>query len=341
MGKRSILDCTLRDGGYITNWYFSQKTISNLIEGLTAARLDYVEIGYINPAEKESGKSIFKNLQDANRYLPSKSKNTMYMAMMDCAQIGPLDVTPYSEGGIEGIRVVFYKHQVDEAMELCKSVKENGYKLFVQPMVTIDYSIEEYGALIQRVNELKPYAISIVDSFGYMGKKDFRTYFDLLDKQLIEGVKIGFHSHNNMQLAFVTAQDILEYETDRDLIIDASLLGMGRGAGNLNTEIITNYYNGLIENKYDLSKIIELISDEIKPIKDKHTWGYSPYLFLTGLYHCHPNFACFLLEKYDVSVEEFERFIQYIPKPMLTKCRRTYVEELYEKMKNEECKNEE
>lgn len=335
MDRCRILDCTLRDGGYITNWYFGANTMKNVIADLTNAGLDYVECGYINPSETEPGKAIFYDIEQIENYLPKDHKQTFYLAMADCAQILPEQITPYTGKSIEGIRVVFYKHQITEAMALCKSVKENGYKLFVQPMVTIDYSFEEYGKLLDQICNLDPYAVSIVDSFGYMNKQDFKNYFTLLDDKLKEDVIIGFHSHNNMQLAFITAQDVLDYKTDRTIVIDASLYGMGRGAGNLNTELITNYYNRLYGEKYDIREIMAIISREIMPIAKTHTWGYSPYLFLTGLYHCHPNFACYLLENHDVTVEQFERFIQRIPREMLTKCRRPYVEELYQKVKQE------
>ncbi len=331
MDRCAILDCTLRDGGYVTNWHFGENAIQHIISALTDAGIDYIECGYINPAEKEKGKAVFAGIELIGQYLPGKKNGNFYLAMADCAQILPEQITPYTGKSIDGIRVVFYKHQIREALRLCESVKKNGYKLFIQPMVTIDYSLDEYGQLVEKINNLHPYAVSIVDSFGYMNKQDFRNYFKLLDEKMQKDVIIGFHSHNNMQLAFITAQDVLEYDTKRKIILDSSLYGMGRGAGNLNTELITNYYNRLYGNKYDIKKIIEIISSEIMLIAKNHTWGYSPYLFLTALYHCHPNFACYLLENHDMSVEEFGEFVQFIPKEMYTKCKRSYVEELYQK----------
>ena len=305
------------------------ETIRNTIKGLVKAGLDYIECGYYNPSETEDGKAIFHSIESVGKFLYREKETPVFLLMCDCAQVSPEQITPYTGKSVDAIRVVFYKHQIAEAMELCKSVKTNGYKLFIQPMVTIDYSLEEYAALISQLKDLEPYAISIVDSFGYMDKSDFGKYFSLLDHILDKDVVIGFHSHNNMQLAFITAQDALDYKTERKIVIDASLYGMGRGAGNLNTELITNYYNRVFYEKYDMHKIMSIISSEIMPIAKTHTWGYSPYLFLTGLYHCHPNFACFLLENHEVSVEEFEKFVQYIPNEMKTKCRRPYVEQLY------------
>jgi 4-hydroxy 2-oxovalerate aldolase len=329
MDRLNLLDCTLRDGGYIVDWKFSERSMKEMIEGLIAARLDCVEVGYLNNRPCVPNTSIFNNIAQISDLLPEKREGVMILAMADVTQFFPEDITPNTDCSIEGIRVVFYKHQTEAAMKLCKAVRENGYKLLVQPMVTIDYSQEEYRKLMKDISLIDPYAVSIVDSFGYMSKEDFREYFKILDDVLPQEVSIGFHSHNNMQMAFITAQDVLEYRTERQLIIDSSLYGMGRGAGNLHTELIANYYNKAVREKYDIIRILDLISEHIMSIKKTKSWGYSPYFFLTGLYRCHPNFAAFLLEEEEVSVSEFKAFIETIPDEMRTKCRREYVRELF------------
>lgn len=334
MAKFNLLDCTLRDGGYINKWSFKNEEISVIICGLIQSGLDFVEVGYINSTAPEKDYSQFNTIEKISSYIPKDRKGTLILAMADVEQFEPKDLTKYTGKSIDGIRVVFYKHQIEKAMTLASAVKENGYKLFMQPMVTVDYSVDEYSKLAKRVAELKPYAVSVVDSFGYMSKSDFRRYFKILDNLLDVDVMIGFHSHNNMNLAFITAQDILEYNTYRKLVIDASLYGMGRGAGNLNTELIANYYNMTLGKKYDVVKILDLISKYIIPIYNQKPWGYSPYYFITGLYHCHPNFAAYLLEEQVVSVSDFEAFIHTIPKEMQTKCRKPYVLEMWNKFKS-------
>jgi 4-hydroxy 2-oxovalerate aldolase len=334
MSKYNLLDCTLRDGSYITNFEFPDNVIKSLVKGLVEARIDYVEIGYLNNKPYVPNTTIFNNIEQISSFIPHDRKHSIILAMADVAQFKPENLTKFTGNSIDGIRVVFYKKQVDEAMEMCKAIKDMGYKLIVNPMVTIDYSIDEYAKLTQNLAQFSPYAVSIVDSFGYMLKQDFRQYFKILDNFLPVETMIGFHSHNNMQLAFITAQDILDYQTERGIILDSSLLGMGRGAGNLNTELIANYYNMNLGNKYNISLILKLISEYIMPVAETKTWGYSPYMFLTGLYHCHPNFATYLLEKHNVSVTDFEKFIKTIPEKMLTKCTKPYVEELYQNFIN-------
>lgn len=330
MRKYNLLECTLRDGGYITNWVFDREMVRNTVNTLIKANLDFIEVGYLNNSASGDNKTQFRTIEEIKEILPRDKMGKMILAMADVNQFLPNDITPYTGESIDGIRVVFYKHQVKQAVTLCERIKERGYKLFIQPMVTIDYSIDEYCKLIENLSGLNPYAVSIVDSFGYMMKEDFRKYFKILDNSLPQEAIIGFHSHNNMNLAFITAQDIFEYETSRKLVIDASLYGMGRGAGNLQTELIANYYNMLLGQKYDMSKIISLISKYIMPLKEKYSWGYSPYFLLTAIYQCHPNYASYLLQEYDVTVEVFEQYVQRIPKEMRTNCKKPYVLKLYE-----------
>lgn len=328
-----LLDCTLRDGGYITNWKFGRDTMKRVTKDLTDANFDMIEIGYLNKDANDPEKSIFKTISEANGILPENRKNCLYLAMADVDQFLPENVSNYKPGDIDGIRVVFYKHQVDKALEMCKKISKAGYKLFVQPMVTIDYTAEEYARLIDRIVGLKPYAVSIVDSFGYMTKCELKYYFDILDNRLDPKCIIGFHSHNNMQLSVLNAESLFSYNTSRTIVIDSSLYGMGRGAGNLNTELIANYYNQNVENKYNLGKVISLISDVIFPIYEEKTWGYSPYFFLTACYHCHPNYASYVLSENEVSVNDFEKFLSTIPDELRVKCKKPHTLEMFAEFK--------
>lgn len=333
MDKYNLLDCTLRDGGYINNWDFGDEIIRSIIQYLVDARMDFIECGYLNRQVSEPGFAQFDSISKITKLLPKEKHSSEFLVMADVAQVAPKDITPYAGNSVVGIRVVFYKHQIEEALSLCATIKENGYKLLVQPMVTIDYNLQEYAELNRRISLLDPFAVSIVDSFGYMVQEDFRRYFKVLDNILPFHTAIGFHSHNNMQLSFITAQDILTYETTRSLIIDSSLYGMGRGAGNLHTELIANYYNMTLGSKYSIKPIVDAISRYIMTIFQKRQWGYSPYLFLTGLYKCHPNFACYLLEDEIITVSDFEKYLQMIPEDMRTKCRKPYVLELFQNFK--------
>lgn len=331
MNKYNLLDCTLRDGSYITKGEFSEQAIRDIIKALIDSRLDFIEVGYLNSTKPYCGHSThFDSIERIAEYIPADRKSSMLLAMVDVDQFKINDFIPYNGKSVDGIRIVFYKHQVNEAIKYAKVVNDLGYKLFMQPMVTIDYSMTEYSSLCDEVIKLKPLGISIVDSFGYMTPADFRRYFKILDNLAPDNVIIGFHSHQNMNLALPVAVDVFEYQTNRKLVVDCSLLGMGRGAGNLQTELVANYYNNNFVPKYDILELIRLLNEYIMPIKEQRDWGYSPYYFLTAYNKCHPNYAAFVLDDHRISITDFADFIKTVPVGMKTKCRKPYVEELYD-----------
>lgn len=330
MNKYNLLDCTLRDGSYITNGEFPEQAIRDILKALIDSRLDFIEVGYLNSTKPYCGNSThFDSIERISEYLPSDRKSAMVLAMVDVDQFKIDDFIPFNGKSVDGIRIVFYKHQVNEAIKYAKVVNDLGYKLFMQPMVTIDYSMTEYSSLCDELIKLKPLGISIVDSFGYMTPADFRRYFKILDNLAPDNVIIGFHSHQNMNLALPVAVDVFEYQTDRKLVVDCSLLGIGRGAGNLQTELAANYYNNYFVPKYNVPELLRLVNDYIMPIKEQRDWGYSPYYFLTAYNRCHPNYAAFVLDNHQISITDFADYIKTVPPEMKTKCRRPYVEELY------------
>ncbi|ECW8955364.1 hypothetical protein F5R70_08035 [Campylobacter lari] len=332
MAEIKLLDCTLRDGGYINNWNFKDEDIKSILSLLSSANIDFIECGYLNKDININNKSIFNAIEKIKDFLPIDRKNSKILAMIDVTQFSVNDITDFSGKSIDGIRVVFYKHQIQEALEIAKKSVDSGYLTFLQPMVTIDYTLYEYEELIRKIAEIKPAGISIVDSFGYMTKDDNKRYFQIIDSIANKECIIGFHSHNNTGMSFACAQDLFEYKTDRILMVDSSLEGIGRCAGNLYTEAIAQYFNSVKGMKYDIVKILECIDLYIEPIKKTQKWGYNPYYFVTALYHCHPNFATYLLEiNPDVNITDFIQFVKTIPVEMKTKCKKPYVEELYKK----------
>ena len=147
----------------------------------------------------------------------------------------------------------------------------------MQPMVSVSYSDEEFINLINRSNELNPYAFYIVDSFGVMKRKDLMRLYYLVDHNLSNDIFVGYHSHNNIQMAYSNAQALVDLKTKRQLIIDSSVFGMGRGAGNLNTELFIEYLNELNGNKYRIKPLLKIIDQVLNPI----------YRAISGVIHCH------------------------------------------------------
>jgi 4-hydroxy 2-oxovalerate aldolase len=330
MSNIKLLDCTLRDGGYVNNWDFTPNQISHTVHNLTNAGIEYIEIGYLTSLLTNVNGSSFLNVESASRFLPEDKKGSKYLIMADVAQFDTETLCKRTSAALDGIRVVFYKRQIEQAYLFCEKVCEMGYDLFLQPMVTVDYSLNEFYELCSRFCErYQSHTISVVDSFGCMTVSEIWHFIEIIEKCTNANTKIGFHGHNNMQFAQTNAISLFDYQSNREFIIDASVSGIGRGAGNLYTEIIAMYYNRRHNGNYKIESILNVASELTEPLSRTHKWGYSPYLMLTAMRRAHPNFSTYLLDNHQVSVNEFAEFIQYVPNDMLTKCTRPYVEELY------------
>ena len=238
MNKIQVLDCTLRDGGYCNNCRFGFENEKKIIHGLVEANVDIIECGFLmNTVEYDQDVTRFTSLDEVAKIIPKDKEGKTFVMLTDYGKYRPEDLPEYDGVSVDGLRVAFHKKDRIAALKECKKIKNKGYKVFVQAMVSLSYTDEEFLDLIRRVNELEPYAFYIVDSFGMMKRKDLTRLFYLVEHNLNEKIKIGFHSHNNMQLAYSNAQSLVDLHSDRDLIIDSSVYGMGRGAGNLNTEL--------------------------------------------------------------------------------------------------------
>lgn len=314
MSKVKILDCTLRDGGYINDWKFGKRVIGGIIRKLEEAKIDIIECGFLRDVSYDSDVSVYSSIEQISGLIPDKKANTMYVAMIALGDIS-VDKIAFCDGSsIDGIRLTFHKHEWDEAKEAAKELIRKGYKVFIQPVGTTSYSDEELLSLIGDVNLLNPFAFYLVDTLGILYKKEMCRVFDLIDKNLDREIAIGFHSHNNLQLSFSNAQELMEINPDRQVILDASVYGMGRGVGNLATELITDYINENMEYTYSIIPLLSIADRYIMPIYAEQRWGYDLPYFLSATVKCHPNYASYLLKKTTLKVEDINHILQSIPK---------------------------
>ena len=312
MSNLKVLDCTLRDGGYVNNWEFKSNNIIKILSNLVNARVDYIECGFFKPKDYNKDQSLFSYIEQLESFIPKDSQNTKYTLMIN---FGEYDINTIPECKNNNImfRIAFKKAQVIDAIKYCKQLKDKGYGIFINPMHTNTYSISELLDLIKQVNEIKPVGFTIVDTTGGMKKKDILTYFYTVDSALDNEIALCFHSHNNLQLSFSNAQCLMEVCINRELIIDSTVFGMGRGAGNLCTELITQYINDNYNGHYDIVPILKIVDEQINPIFAKTPWGYSVPYYLAATNHCHPNYAKYLVDKQTVPVEIINELLQTIP----------------------------
>lgn len=318
--RLKILDCTLRDGGYINNWEFGFENIKQIILNLSTAHLDFVECGFLKPNLYQKDKTLFNNFSQLLNLAPS-NLNTKFGLMLN---FGDVDISNIEKNINKNIflRIAFKKEVGIKALDFARQLKEKNYDIFISPMHTYSYSKIELEKLINKVNEINPMACSIVDTIGAMNISDAIKIFSIMDNLLNKDISLCFHSHNNLKLSFENANAIINQNSPRQLIIDSALMGMGRGAGNLASELITALYDN-----YDLQLIKNTIEKFIKPIYDKTPWGPSMPYFLSANCKLHPNYAKYLIEK-QVPIEKMEDIFKQIPENKKERFDSSFIEKL-------------
>lgn len=325
-----VLDCTLRDGGYCNQWKFGSDNIKKIITGLVDAGIDIIECGFLTEKVRyNTDVTKFTDTDKITPFLPEEKAGRIFVAMMNYGEYDVSALPECKDVLLDGIRVAFHKKELHAALEDCRKIKEKGYKVFVQAMVSLSYSDEEFLSLIREVNEIEPYAFYIVDSFGMMKKKNLIRLFYMVEHNLKESIWIGFHSHNNMQLAYSNAQALVDIQTNRKLIIDSSVYGMGRGAGNLNTELFVEYLNENAGGKYRLNPLLNIIDEILNDFYQRSYWGYSLPNYLSAAHNAHPSYASYLDDKRTLTVKEMNQIFDMIDSEKKFTFDRQYAEELY------------
>lgn len=332
-----ILDCTLRDGGYVNNWEFSDSSVIDTISNLSQAGIEIIECGFLDRINgKPKGSTRFSDIDSLNSILGSIDKiqesNAMHVAMIEAGRYPIEDLPLCKETHIQGIRYSFRRSEWEKSIDACKTIIEKGYKLFVQPISTGSYKKDELIDLIKSFNFIDMYAIYIVDTQGGMFDFDFQELLTIFKEHVKDGVKIGFHSHNNMQLSYSIAINFIESmngSTERGIIIDSSVYGMGRGAGNLNSELVSDYLNKKCGKTYDIPVILELIDHYYYSLYKSIGWGYSLAHFLSASAGCHPNYAAFLLNKKNLNVVNIGELLSLIPEDSSSEFEQSIIENIY------------
>lgn len=334
MDRISILDCTLRDGGYINSFNFGQDTLKSIIQKLAKASIDIIECGFLKSGAFDKNCSLFGSVESIRDVIGRKNTNLMYVGMIQYGKISNEEISEYDGTSIDGIRITFHEHEIEEAFVLGRQLMDKGYKIFMQPVGTMTYTDEALLRLISRINELKPFAFYLVDTLGTMYKNDLLRMFYLVDNNLNKSISLGFHSHNNLQLSFANAQELIQLNTPRRLIIDSSVFGMGRGAGNLNTELMTQYINFNYELKYDNLEIIEIIDEYIRPLSLKYKWGYDAAYYIASVAGCHPNYATFLMNKQTLHAKDIHVILSNLKAEKRALFDKEYIADEYLKYMN-------
>ncbi len=321
MNNIKLLDCTLRDGAYIVNSDFGASAMKGIIKKLQDAHVDIIECGWLKDTPHKDGSSFFHVPQDMKKYIIEKSPYSIYTVMIDWDRYD-LSNLPQCDGEtVDAIRIVFPKNKFKEAIPLGNIVKEKGYRLFFQAANTLSYSNEELIELADEINKMKPEVLSVVDTFGAMYWEDLERIISVLDKYLDKEIGLGFHSHNNQQLSFSMSMQFVENlkNCGRNIVVDSSLCGMGRGAGNTTTELLTNYLNKKCKSNYDMNIIMDAIDTYMGYFISNYSWGYSIPYFISGMYCAHVNNISYLTLNHRTNAKDMRIVIESLSKEERTK----------------------
>ena len=259
MKNFKLLDCTLREAP-LDDLMWGDLSIRKMIHGLEKAQVDIIEVGFLKNAPYKFGSTSFQKAEEMRPYLKHKKPNTMYVALVDYGRYDLQYLSEYDGTSIDAIRVCFKHHEIDVVLDYAKAIKEKGYQVCIQHVDTMGFSDGQIADFIKKVNQLKPFSYSIVDTFGAMYASDMLHYAKLASEILDDSIWLGFHAHNNLMLADANAQGFIEYiGTRRNIIADASLYGCGRSAGNAHTELLAQYMNSKQGGVYDINEMLDLI----------------------------------------------------------------------------------
>ena len=289
-----VLDCTIRDGGLVNNHQFSDDVVRAVYDTCLAAGIDYMEIGYKNSPrlfpQQEFGPWKFCDEEDLNRVVGGHDDEATGLKLTAMADAGKSDwkeqIVPRSESVLDMVRVAFYAHQVSEAVQMIEHAHSLGYETAANLMAVSGITETEIDTVLDAIAPSPAGTMVIVDSFGHL----YREQIDMLYKKYAKamegtGKEIGMHAHNNMQLAFANTIEAIILGANR---VDATMLGMGRGAGNCPMELLLGF---LRNPKFSLRPVYELLRDRIVPLQDKLDWGPLIPYNMTGQMNLHPRAA--------------------------------------------------
>ncbi len=301
-----VFDCTIRDGGLVNNYHFTDEFVKAHYETCVAAGVDYMEIGKNNSpsimSEEEFGAWNFCKEEDIRRIVGENNTNMKIAVMSDIGRTVPSELLPKSESVVDMIRIATYIHQLPAAIELIEEAHAKGYKTTVNIMAISKSFDDELNEVLEQLSKTNVDIIYIADSFGSFYPEQINKltekYLSYAEKT---GKKIGIHAHNNLQLAYANTIEAMIYGAS---FLDVTISGLGRGAGNCPLELLI----GFLKNpKYKLMPVLKFIEEYIVPLEKELDWGYSIPYMLTGQLNEHPRAAMKARDTGDTKYREFYR----------------------------------
>lgn len=282
-----ILDCTIRDGGLVNGWDFSAEFVRELYQSLSRAGVDYMEIGYKNSPKlhhvPNAGPWAYLT-EELIRSTIGEKTATKLSALVDIGRVDEHDIVPRSESFLDLIRVACYIKDVDKGIELAQTFHDLGYETSLNIMAVSHARENDLNEALEVLNGSSIDVVYVVDSFGSLFQRDIE-YLVAKFQKFAPKKTLGIHTHNNLQLAFANTLTGIDMGV---VYLDSSVYGMGRAAGNCPTELLVGHLHNA---RYDVRPLLDIISRQFIPLRDKVEWGYTIPYAITGLLDEHPRTA--------------------------------------------------
>lgn len=301
-----VLDCTIRDGGLINNHNFDQRFVRAVYKAIAESGIDYMEMGYKNSkklfSSSEYGAWKFCDDDEIQRVIEGIDSKTKISIMVDVGRVELEDVKPKKESPVDMIRTAAYVKDIDKAIFMVNHFHDKGYETTINIMaISKDMGPELDMALHQIEEESKVNVVYIVDSFGYLYQEQVE-FLVKKAKTILKKREVGFHGHNHQQLAFGNTIEAIIHNAN---YLDGTVYGIGRAAGNCPLELLI----GFLKNpKFDIRPVLDLISKEFIPLRNKIEWGYIIPYAISGMMNEHPRDAM-ALRKTDKK-EDYRAFFE-------------------------------
>lgn len=287
-----VVDCTIRDGGLVNNFYFDDEFVRNLYTANVAAGVEYMEFGYKASKEifdvKEFGKWKFCDEQDIRDIVGDNNTDLKISVMADVGRTDyKKDIIPKTDSVIDMIRIATYINTIPAAIEMIHYCAEMGYETTINIMAVSTAAESELDLALDLLAQSEVGTIYLVDSYGSLYPEQIRRLADKYLKVAEKyGKKVGIHAHNNQQLAFANTIEACAVGVS---YLDATMSGMGRGAGNCNMELLLGF---LRNPKYSLNPVLKFLQNQMLPLKKTGlVWGCDVQYMLTGQQNQHPRTA--------------------------------------------------
>lgn len=307
-----IIDATLRDGGLVNDFFFSDDFAKAVYRANVAAGVDCMEFGY--RADKKQfeptqfGKWKFTSDEHIREIIGGDRAELEVSVMVDVGRCDyRRDIHPKSESPVDLFRVATYIETISEAIEMIEYIADMGYRTTCNLMAISKCTDEQLSAAVEALSRTPILGAYVVDSYGALYPKQVRRLIRLYHDILVPAGKIvGIHAHNNQQCAFANT---IEAKNCGAKWLDGTAYGMGRGAGNCHLEALLGYVSG---RKYHIEPILDLVESHMLPLRDQGViWGYNTSYMLTGLTNQHPRTAIAATKNDEINFSEQYKYLTY------------------------------